>query len=210
MTDVFPPVLVLHHAGDAHRDRVWAYCRRQWRRMGRRVVTGSSARGLYAARNAASRRAGEWRIAIFADADIITPELELGDLLDVEGDEYVCLYSELRYLGRATTETLITTGELVDDDADEVLQGGWLGCFAIGRELWDDLGGFDERFAGRPGQDVAFHIAASTLGRASRRGCRALHLWHEPVAGRVPDDVLLPRYREVAGDREAMRAVIRR
>lgn len=62
-------------------------------------------------------------------------------------------------------------------------------CFAISRESYEKVGGFDERFAGWGGEDNAFHAtcdalvgAAVAVPRGSMKSC--MHLWHEPYDGR--------------------------
>lgn len=187
---------------------MWRFCRRRWERAGFAVVEGASEKGLFAARNQASRNAGDWTVAVFADADyaLARPDIAAAACKYVEQDEYVCLFDELRVLGPEATEQFITTGS--PGWHEEAVSGVWLGCFAIGRALFDEVGGFDERFAGRAGQDVAFLHAAGTLGRQRRIPGAAYHLWHPPAEGRVKDETLMPHYYAATGNPERMRTLL--
>lgn len=89
----------------------------------------------------------------------------------------------------------------------------WEDQFAIRRDRWDELGGFDERFVGYGYQGIAFVAAASTLfGKASISG-PGYHYEH-PVDHKTRlEDLrmnqdLIRSYHQATDDPEAMRGVL--
>ncbi len=118
-------------------------------------------------------------------------------------------------LTRAGTEGVLTGHPLADASLVRDWLGVWIGCFAIGRPLWDELGGFDERFAPWPGQDIAIIEAAGTLASLRRVDGIAYHLWHPSRAepARKPGEGtgdLWPRYTAATHNPEKMRELLRR
>jgi predicted glycosyltransferase involved in capsule biosynthesis len=59
---------------------------------------------------------------------------------------------------------------------------------AVPRKLWDEVGGFDERFVGWGGEDNAFWHACTVISGAepARVPGYAYHLWH-PAASNKRD-----------------------
>jgi len=193
-------VCVLYWGDDPQRAACWRYARARWLRWGFGLILEGDARaGSSTARNRAAAGAA-WDVAVFADADVV---------LGWERQEggYVCAYSEFARLDRQATADVLAGGPLPRKTARFDV-GIWEGCFAIGRPLWEQLGGFDERFAGRAGQGPAFVHAAATLARLERVPGPAYHLWHPPglPQGRAED--LWPRYRDANGNPAAMRALL--
>jgi glycosyltransferase involved in cell wall biosynthesis len=204
-------VCTLYCPGDPVRDENWSYAQQRWQQHGFRSVTGCAQRGLYGSRNVAARAAGDWDAAIFADADIVLADPGAARLalnLARRDGTYVACYDRLHYVTRDGRDRLLAGAPPSVDMTDETVGGVWLGCFAISRPLWEEIGGFDERFAGRPGQDVAFLHAAETLAGVARIDGDAFHIWHEPVSDRPAAHERLQLYAAAIGDREAMTRVL--
>lgn len=210
-------VLVPWRAGDPHRDASWAYVLARWTGLGLPIVTGDTP-GPFSragARNAAAELAGAWDVAIFVDADTVVRdagpiraaivEAAATGRIIVPHEEYVAL--------SARGTVLVLAGD----------RAGWrrilrrvagapLGVLVIPRSAWETLGGFDERFAGWGGEDVAFARAARTLVGFDRRPGQIWHLWHprDPSKPRyiAAPNPLAARYRDAIGKPAAMRALL--
>lgn len=209
-------VCVLWRPGDPWRERLWAYCRARWEAAGLKPTTAAGRGGLWAARNEAAAKAGEWDAALFADADITLgePEQAWAALERAAASRSYVAFSQLVDLSAEGTEQALAGTSLAECAAADIFYDSWIGAFAIGRPLWGELGGYDERFAPFSGQDVAIIHAAATLGSLERVAGDAYHLWHErggdqpghPPAG----SPLWPRYQAATGKPRAMRALLRR
>lgn len=168
------------------------------------------------ARNEASRLAGDWDVALFADADIAlrnVQQVEAAIMRCYRTGAYTVAYSTLRYLTEDGTKYVSIGGDLAKADYDETVMHTWECCFAVRRDVWDEVGGFDERFHGYGGQGIAFYYAASTLAGRERITGTAFHLAHELV-DRSQDPHFLKnmeicaRYQAAVDDPRAMRAVL--
>ena len=198
-------VCVLHRPGIPERDRNWAYARRCWNDYGFDPVTAAGTLGLYQARNQAADQAGDWDVAIFADSDIIlgsSRQAHTAIEVAAETGEYVSCYDGFVYLDRQQTR-VFTDGHTIHHPA--VHHGLWVGCFAVRRDTWELLGGMDERFAGRKGQDVCFLHAAGTVAGKRRIPGLVYHLWHpRPAVEQEGAPDLWAAYKGATGDKFAM------
>lgn len=154
--------------------------------------------------NRAAAAAGAWDIALLVDLDVITPHTQADIAVEIAAGtgRLVLAFDRLMLLPRSRTQQAhdgrpLTAGSPV---------AGHVSCaVVVTRELWDTVGGFDERFRGWGAEDRAFHAACTTLG--PRHGLRvdgfAWHLWHPRSAERTavtPEHranvALADRYRE--------------
>ncbi|HET7030367.1 MAG TPA: galactosyltransferase-related protein [Candidatus Limnocylindrales bacterium] len=210
-------VLVPWRGGNDHRERSWAFVEARWRELGLPIVTGDAPGSFSraASRNLAAELAGDWDVALFVDADTLVrdpgPVREALELAHRTGkvviphDEYVGL--------SANGTALLLAGQ--GRGWQRILRrvaGAPLGVIAVPRVAWETLGGFDERFSGWGGEDVAFARAARTLVGVVRLPGQIWHLWHPRDTSKAaylegPKE-LTARYGAAVGDVAAMRALL--
>lgn len=188
-------MLVPFRPDGGHRDRLWDFLQFGfWPRFDFDVcVGGDSGAGRFnrsAALNAAARVAGDWDVAVIADSDTWVPTRQLDQAigLAVDSGRLVSALSGVVELDADCTEALLSCGfdetrlSVAAVRTDELATQSSM--LVVGRRLWDDIGGFDEGFAGGwGGEDNAFWRAAHILGGTPLRTAGfAFHLWHEPAA----------------------------
>ena len=190
-------------------DRVAAFeetFRTLWVPLGLPVYLGDSGHDRFhraASRNAAAYAAGDWDVAIFADADVLLDPANLREAVR-QADIYdrVVLphdrYQSLRKDGRPLqTSTAPTNG----------------GALVLSRQAWSRVQGYDERFAGWGYEDAAFRCATETLlGGPIRLPGYMRELYHEKTGrGRSESErALYERYKRAwkNDDMGAMQALV--
>jgi hypothetical protein len=213
-------ILAPFRGDDAERTRNWSYAKEQWAKLALPIAVGDS-RGSHfgraAALNTAAGRAGDWDVALVTDADIAlgsTDQANAAIMRAYRTGAYTVAYSVLNYLSDLGTGQLILGDDPSDCSFDSPSIGlTWECCFAVRRDVWDEVGGFDERFDGYGGQGLAFYYAAATFGGRERIVGAAYHMSHPLVVREAdphfPDNVaLVARYLEAADDPTAMREVL--
>lgn len=217
-----PPILVARRAGIPERDRAWDHVHAWWTThapdwpMIVELDTGSGLFNKSAALNRAARAAGDWDLAVLIDADILPATIEQvrravaraarRGRLTFAHDRRVAL------TGHATLQVLAGADPAaLECEADD--PNTFSSLSVIPRALWDAVGGFDERFDGWGGEDIAFMSACLSLAGIDRVGGDIFHLWH-PTDGhdthaRYPDnEALMFRYLAVKGDRAGTLALL--
>jgi len=208
-------ILVPYRPDGAERDRNWRIARLFWATLGIPIVEGNTPGRDFQraqARNVAAAEAGEWEVAMFVDADII-----LGSRAQAwatlkrshRTGAYTVAYSQLNYLTDRGVRQL-DGGKLPRHcEIDEHVGLTWECCFAVRRDFFDKVGGFDERFKGWGGQVAAFFYAYATFGGRQRIPGHAYHLAH-PLVNRWKDPhftdnvALAEQYRRAVDDPRAM------
>lgn len=156
-------------------------------------VDGVGSLPLAAARNLGADLASSERL-IFLDVDCIPAPDLVGAYLAAAPDVVAC--APVRYLRDGWSEELadcidvsalwavseaheLRPAPLVDtvDDRYELF---WSLSFAVDRELWDLLGGFDEEYVGYGGEDTDLALTARRLGVPLLwlASGTAFHQWH--------------------------------
>ncbi len=208
-------VCVPYRPADEQRVRNWDYVRAWWE--GWEVYTGDSGTEAFScgsSRNRASEAAGDWDVAIFTDADVVPGShaqmLTAINTAKVTGS-FVIAYSELRYLAPLETERVCAGHvDLGKAKIKRAIGQTWINTFAIRRDLWDQVRGFDERFVGYGPEDIAFYKAAATLGGAERNPGPLYHLDHpeRPEPPNRENWSLVNEYGYASWDEGLMRKVI--
>lgn len=206
-------VLVPFRSDHGHRDRLWNWCRPLWEATGYELVVEDSAPehpfALAEAVNRCARRAtGDVFVTMGADVVPNTAAIDLAveyltDFPWVQPFRRVC------YITEASTEEIITTGDIGNPDVELVTEGA-AGLMCVPRATWQDVGGYDERFVGWGPEDHAFVNVVSTLyGAGLALGNYAVHLWHPPALRNEANfDFYESVYVPAIGDPDRMRAVL--
>lgn len=193
-------VLVPYRSDHGHRDRIWSHLHRHyWHNKNVHIgVHGED--GLFNRAKALNRAARcDWDVAVIADADTWVPDRQLDQAIytaRVTG-KLVAAFNAVVELDRPATTAILTGRHTLTDShtcerirlKDSETQSSML---AITRDLWDRIGGFDERFQGWGAEDQAFwHAAGLLAGEPGRINGNAYHLWHPPSDGKFRG----PQYR---------------
>src|SRR6185369_1596603 len=160
-------ILVPRRDDDGHRDRLWAWCRARWERYfpDLPIYEGHHDDGPFnrsAAINRASRLAdedGRWDLAVVIDSDVFLLVSQVRKAIAKAHKTGRVTWAHRRWRGFHEDHTLRVLktnhdfGAKADrDDLDIYVQRtnplSWSCCTVFPRKVWDDLGGFDERFIG--------------------------------------------------------------
>jgi len=196
------------------RDRVQMYVGDFWTGLNWKVNVSwtTPAGGSTRARNVAAQ--GDWDVAVFIDADKITRGFQqVWDAVAHAHDtgQYTVFHDTIRYMTEEGTRRFVEHHEPLREnmlDPDDIIHDSWEDGFAIRRDLWNRIGGYDERFQGYGAHGIAFLAAAGTVGGRHRIPGTLIHLWHPP-AYRDPDQmeanrVLCDEYLSRLDNREEM------
>ncbi len=215
-----PHVCIPFRPVDSEREANLARTRQQWDALGWPVHLGdhegeSFCRGE--AINAAAREATDdgADVLIVADCDFLldsTSQAEQGVETALRDDAYVVCFSFMRALGQQGTNAVREGRNWVNQDVLENIGMIWGNCFAIPTDLFWRVCGFDPRFRGWGAEDIAFLVAASTMGGPkSRITGGSFHLTHPTNEDRefLPENnALASHYRSADGDPEAMAVIL--
>jgi hypothetical protein len=218
--------LVPRRADGGHRDRLWDFARRWWLNdHPGPIIEGLHEVGPFnrsAALNNAAAQAGEWDVAVIIDADIIANPDAVRTAVHVAAatGRMVVSHNERVMLNKVGTDKVLGGYRgpwRVRPMVERVYTDSVSCCVAVPRPLWDDIGGFDERFVGWGHEDSAFEVAAETFtGKPLVRLASELyHLWH-PLAPEAAKDsptraanrARMEQYRAAHGNVDAVRALL--
>lgn len=172
------------------RRRAHDFTRGRYRGYGVEVFEAPGPDGPFnrsAAINEAARRAGDWEVAIIGDTDTFVEADQMwaaAHRARTSGQAVLAFYDWVKLAHYPSRK--ITAGRRfpIARTARRV-HGHVSSALAVPRPLWDEIGGFDERFVGWGAEDRAFWYSAITLfGEHDRIHGDAVHLWH-PVSPEV-------------------------
>ncbi len=186
------------------RDRLWAWCRARWERYcpDLPIYEGHHDDGPFN-RSAAINRAaaaadldGRWDQAVVIDSDIFVKVSQVRAAIARAAETGRVTWSHRRWRGLTEhwTERIVADQrdfgpEIDTDDMDVYVQQtnpiSWSCCFVVPRAVWDDLGGFDERFSGWGFEDMAWQAVVKGLYGFERIEADVYHLWHPRSEERI-------------------------
>lgn len=174
--------LVPWRPGNAVREQNWEWTRPHLEALGYPLFCGDRpgpwARA--AACNEAARLAGDWDVALIADADTI-PEagaIQRAVELAKERKGAIRPHDRLWNLNTSQSRTVGRKGPRavrLIDRSPKLLGGGLL---VVSREAWEKVGGYDERFIGWGHEDSALHTSLLAEAFWDRIEAQAWHLFH--------------------------------
>lgn len=181
------PMLVPRRPDGGRRDQLWQFCRAWWadKHPDLKPVEGHHLDGPFnrsTAINQAADMAGDWDVALIADSDVLC-----------DPDQIDAAVTAARATGRLTLpfNRYLAMREPMTTRVLAGYDGAWTpgpeltmathvsSLLVVPRQLWDRVGGFDERFVGWGHDDVAFAAACRVLGGGiDRIAGDVFHLWH--------------------------------
>lgn len=210
-------ILVGLRRGQPERDRNWAHNRARWEQLGIPIYEGYHEEdGPYCmsiASNRAAERAGSWDVCLYVGADFYTGTLAQVQRALTKADasqRLVFAHDHLTMLEEDESEA-VASGKTIHPRGTRH-SNTFSGAIAVPRALWDAVGGFDERFVGWGGEDLAFWSACCAIGRRfDRIPGDMFHMWHprtrednEGSPTYPSNDVLMRRYINAKGNRSEM------
>ena len=231
------PNIVIVAAGggpeNEERARLWDFTRPRWERLGpvfvgaiddpgMTVDTYNRAEAINAAAEEATERCPKWETILVIDRDVVVPPGQIGNGIVMARDSHRAVLPYRQYVPynqRATNEIIAGRAPKGTDieKPPGKLRGGDGGhvssCIIVPRALWEEVGGFDERFVGWGGEDRAFYSACKVLGgMVDLIDGDVYHLFHARTGGPESpgfrQNKALERMYTGAKTREQMTAVI--
>jgi hypothetical protein len=180
-------LLVPRRADHGLRDSHWEHCRNVWAGdfPGWPIVEGHHGpeEGPFnrsAAVNRAAALAGDWDVAVVIDSDVVPDPAAVRWAVEEarRSGGPASAFNVRKNLNQAGTAK-VKAG--YRGSWERMVGGKWPDCisgaFALTRDLWDRVGGFDEMFVGWGYEDTAFRIACETVSNRPLARAQA-DLWH--------------------------------
>lgn len=218
-------ILVGRRPDGGWRDKVWHYCRTYWEaELGWPIYEGFHYAAerpefcLSVASNRAARVAG-WNVAVYTGADWLPRRIEtVHEAVEqaAETGQLVFAHDRALRLNCAMTEALLDGRPLdrIGLEYAEAHTNTFSGILAVPYSLWSEVNGFDERFVGWGGEDMAFWSACwAFAGGFGRVEGDILHLWHpegqrEASPHHKENEALMLRYLAARCHRSAAEAIM--
>lgn len=200
-----------------HRDDLWRFVRSRFTEHGYPIIESDS-EGEWSRGEAINRGVAQTDAEVFivADADVVYQSWEQPR----QAAELALKTGSLAYAHRRhhmlpwpATQRVLGGEEPQAEWAEQAVDNTMSSCWAISRESWETIGGFDERFIGWGAEDWAWFAACETLIGLVRVSAFTFHLWH-PREGEADhphyaDNIMLgSRYMHLRGNPDGMRAIL--
>lgn len=198
-------ILVPWRTDHGPRARLYAHVRPRLERLGYPIIEADSTGPTFSiaqAWNRAAQAAGDWDVALQWGADFLierASSVHAAVRSAADGAPYVKCFDKVTKL--STWETAAVLDGCRHPDRDDPLPFG--GPRAIRRDLFDMVGGYDERFQGWGHEDRAFVHTMTVLGATETRvPGRMIMLRHPGRAHATPGD---PYYAQQKTNHELLR-----
>lgn len=184
-------------SGDERRRRAYKWCMEWWTRYGFQVVVGQGQSRAQMCNDAAEQaQLLGAKVLVFADADTWAPASQvLAAAEAARKNVLVHAFESYNRMDTGTTQAMLRRQQS-SLDVQALSRRGKpstvhvSGLSAISVELWNQVGGFDERFMKWGFEDQAFHLACEVLGGVVERvPGTAIHWAHgmDPTQRKQPD-----------------------
>lgn len=154
-----------------------------------------------AAINTAARLAdqdGRWDLGIVIDSDVFLRRSQVRKAIERARRTGRVTWAHRRWRGLSQEHTervlypkspIVFGAEFGGHDMDIYVERtnpiSWSCCIVIPRKVWDEIGGFDERFVGWGFEDMAFQSVVCGLFGYERIKGDVYHLWHPRTEERI-------------------------
>lgn len=215
--------LVPRRSDRGPRDRLWRFTQKHWAQHLRSIpiVEGHDDGERPFNRSRAMNRARALTTAdtlVILDADVLVNPEQVQATIEAsrETGRFTIGYTTWAGLNREGTDRIVKGYRGAWEPHIEVRYTHSVSSLvAVPAALWDEVGGFDERFEGWGLEDSAFEVACNVLGGGTdRTDGFCWHLWHprhEQLHGAKQlraNRVLYRGYTRARGSREAMLAAL--
>lgn len=178
-----------------HRDQLFTHLKTNfWNIIGFELLIGANNDDPFNRSKALNQAlTGSWDVAILADADTWVAGHQLQDAIKKARTTHrlTAAFDTVIELNRTTTMSILAGKTPLSgsfDGAEKIRTREYetqSSMLVITRDLWDQVGGFDERFTGWGCEDNAFFKACELHGGTAERVTgNAFHLWHPPAKGK--------------------------
>jgi GT2 family glycosyltransferase len=170
-------VLVPRRIDGGRRDQLWGFVKSRWaeNHPDWRVVEGHHDDGPFnrsAAINTAARNAEEWDVAVIGDSDSFVSRHQANAAVRkaFAAGQITFAYDRFAYLNRRMSDRVMAgfNGDWWPG-VEWTMTGTCSSMVVVPRQLWDEVGGFDEGFVGWGMEDVGFSLACQAIGGGMKR-----------------------------------------
>lgn len=183
-----PAIVVPWRAGNADREQAWAWCRPWWEQFGWPLFEVEHPPPVPFNRswciNEGARRAGpDWDVLIAIDADVFEEDPEQvrhGVASALETGRLTVPHTTGSDLSLQGTRLLLEGRSHWARNRAAIREVCTSRVTIIPRDLFERVGGFDQRFQGWGHEDVAFWAATVPVRGVDQFPGVCWHLWHKP------------------------------